>query len=165
MEGQKQHLEGKTPEERLVALGIELPASPKPPAGLYKPVVIVGSLAYVSGQIPVDPATGEIKKGKLGKDIELEEGYQAARICGLSLLLQLRGELGSLNRVKRVVKLLGLVNATETYELHPRVINGCSELLRDVFGEAGVGARSAIGVASLPFNAATEVEGIFEIEP
>jgi enamine deaminase RidA (YjgF/YER057c/UK114 family) len=149
-------------ENRLVELKLELPPAPKP-AGVYKPVVIAGDLAYVSGHGPLKPDKTVIT-GRVGADLDLQAGKLAARQVGLAILATVRAELGSLNRVRRVIKVLGMVNATPDFQDHPAVINGCSELFAQVFGtENGVGARSAVGMASLPGNIAVEVEAIFEI--
>jgi enamine deaminase RidA (YjgF/YER057c/UK114 family) len=149
-------------EERFAQLGLALPPAPSP-AAVYKPVVITGSLAFVSGHGPYG-ADGALITGVVGRDLSLEEGFAAARQTGLAILATLHEHLGSLDRVKRVVKLLGMVNSAPDFFDHPKVINGCSELFRDVFGEdAGVGARSAVGMV-LPGKIATEIEGIFEIE-
>lgn len=150
-------------EIRVVELKLELPPAPKP-VGVYKPIVIAGHLAYVSGHGPLKPDKSLIL-GRVGADLNLEAGKLAARQVGLAILATLRSELGSLDRVKRVIKVLGMVNATPEFREHPAVINGCSELLAEVFGkEHGIGARSAVGVASLPGNIAVEIEAIFEIE-
>lgn len=149
-------------EARLQLLALELPPAP-PRGGVYKPVVIVGNLAYVSGHGPFCH-DGTYLTGRVGADVSLEEGKAAARQTGLALLASLKSELGSLDRVQRVIKLLGMVNCTPDFEEHPKVINGCSELFAQVWGEdAGIGARSAVGMGSLPGNIAVEIEGIFEI--
>jgi enamine deaminase RidA (YjgF/YER057c/UK114 family) len=148
-------------EARIKELNLELPPAPKP-GGVYKPVVIVGNLAYVSGHGPVK-ADGSFITGKVGVDTDLQGGYQSARQTGLALLATLRQALGSLDKVKRVIKVLGMVNSTPDFGQHPAVINGCSELFRDVWGEDGVGARSAVGMGSLPSNITTEVEIIVEL--
>ena len=149
-------------EARLVELGIELPRPPKP-MGVYKPVVITGNLAFLSGHGPLRVG-GKLITGRLGLDLDVEAGYEAARVTGLCLLATLQAELGSLDRVKRLVKLLGLVRCTDSFDQQPAVINGCSELFRDVFGEeAGVGARSAVGTNALPGAIAVEIEAIFEL--
>ncbi len=149
-------------EAQLTELEITLPPAP-PKGGVYKPVVIVGSIAYVSGHGPY-LQDGSYITGKVGAGFTLDEGRNAARQTGLAMLATLRAQLGSLDRVKRVVKLLGMVNAAPDFGEHPQVINGCSELFAQVFGEdAGVGARSAVGMGSLPGNIAVEIEGIFEL--
>jgi len=150
------------PEARLAELKLELPSAPKPVA-VYKPVVICGNLAYVSGHGPVKPDKSLIT-GRVGQDLDLEAGKAGARQTGLAILATLRSELGSLDRVKRLIKVLGMVNCTPDFRDHPQVINGCSELFRDVFGpENGVGSRSAVGMGSLPGNIAVEIEAVFEI--
>ncbi len=150
-------------ETRLAELKLELPPAPKP-MGVYKPLVVVGTLAYVSGHGPLKPDKSLIK-GRVGHDLDLEGGKLAARQVGLAILATVREHLGTLNRVKRVIKVLGMVNSTENFQEHPAVINGCSQLFADVFGpDHGVGARSAVGMGSLPGNIAVEIEAIFEIE-
>ena len=150
------------PETKLHELNLELPPAPKP-VGVYKPIVIVGNLAYVSGHGPLKPDQSLIT-GRVGADVDLAGGKLAARQVGLAILATLRSELGSLDRVKRVVKVLGMVNCTPDFLDHPKVINGCSELFAEVFGaENGVGARSAVGMGSLPGNIAVEIEAIFEL--
>jgi enamine deaminase RidA (YjgF/YER057c/UK114 family) len=152
-----------TAEARLAQLGIELPSAPEP-KGLYRPVVIVGNLAHTSGHLPL-AADGLLMTGRLGAALDQQAGYAAARLTGLSILATLRRQLGSLDRVRRVVKVFGLVNSTPEFTQQPAVLNGCSELFAKVFGpEVGVGARSAVGVASLPLGAAVEIEATFEIE-
>ena len=149
-------------ETRLAELKLELPPAPKPMA-VYKPMVICGNLAYVSGHGPVKPDKTLIS-GRVGADLDMEAGKRAARQTGLAILATLRSELGSLDRVKRVIKVLGMVNCTSEFQDHPKVINGCSELFRDLFGpENGLGARSAVGMASLPGNIAVEIEAVFEV--
>ena len=151
-------------ESKLTELKLELPPAPKP-MGVYKPVVVVGNLAYVSGHGPLKPDLSLIK-GRIGADLTLEQGKAAARQTGLAILATLRANLGSLDRVKRVIKVLGMVNCTPDFRDHPAVINGCSELFRDVWGaDHGVGARSAVGMGSLPGDITTEIEVIFEITP
>jgi enamine deaminase RidA (YjgF/YER057c/UK114 family) len=148
-------------ESRLAELGISLPNPPAPVAS-YVPFVVSGNQVHVSGQISVD-AHGGIK-GKLGQDIEVEEGQAAAKLCALNLLAQVRAACGGdLDRVKRVVKIGGFVNVTPDFDPIPIVMNGCSDLMVQVFGDAGRHARSAVGVANLPLNFAVEADGIFEI--
>ncbi len=149
-------------EEKLEFLKIELP-NPPAAAGLYKPLILMGDLAYFSGHLPIT-GDGSIVVGKVGIDLSLEEGVDAARQVGLNVLATLRKELGSLNRVIQIVKILGMVNAGPDFTQHPQVINGCSELMREIWGEdQGVGARSACGVSALPAGAAVEIEGIIKI--
>ena len=152
-----------TPETRFAELKLELPPAPKPVA-VYKPLVVVGNLAYVSGHGPLKPDKSLIT-GRVGADLDVNAGKAAARQVGLAILATVRAELGSLDHVKRVVKVLGMVNSTPEFRDHPAVINGCSELFAEVFGpEKGIGARSAVGMGSLPGNIAVEIEAIFEIE-
>lgn len=149
-------------EARLTELGLTLPAAP-PKGGVYKPVVILGNAAYVSGHGPYR-SDGTYITGRVGENLTLDEGKAAARQVGLAMLATLKSELGSLDRVKRVVKLLGMVNSTADFPDHPKVINGCSELFAQVWGDDnGIGARSAVGMGSLPGNIAVEIEGIFEL--
>lgn len=151
-----------TPEHRLAQLQVELPAAPKPVA-VYKSVVIVDRLAYVSGHGPLRPDNTMIT-GVVGRDLSLDEGKAAARQVGLAILATLRDQLGNLDLVKRVVKVLGMVNTAPDFYEHPKVINGCSELFAEVWGtENGVGARSAVGMGPLPGNIAVEIEAIFEL--
>lgn len=151
-----------TPDEQITALELPLPTAP-PRGGVYNPVVIVGSIAYVSGHGPYQ-GEGEYITGRVGQDLDLAAGKAAARQTALALLATLKAELGSLNRVKRVVKLLGMVNCTPDFQDHPKVINGCSELFGQIWGEEyGIGARSAVGMGSLPGNISVEIEGIFEL--
>lgn len=150
-------------EARLSELGLELPPAPEP-KGVYRPAIISGNLAYTSGHPPV-ASDGSIVTGRVGVELDKQAGYDAARLTGLCILATLRKELGSLDRVRRVVKVLGVVNCTPEFDQQPGVINGCSELFAEVFGpEAGVGARSAIGANSLPLGTPVEIEAIFEIE-
>lgn len=150
-------------EARLRDLRLELPPAPKPLA-VYKPLVRSGNVAYVSGHGPVR-TDGSLIVGRVGDTLDLEAGKAAARQVGLAILATLRSELGSLDRVTRVVKLLGMVNSTPDFPDHPKVINGCSELFAEVFGaDRGIGARSAVGMGSLPGHIAVEIEAIFEVE-
>jgi enamine deaminase RidA (YjgF/YER057c/UK114 family) len=149
-------------EAKLVELKLELPPAPKA-GGVYKPVVIAGNMAYVSGHVSLKP-DGSIITGRVGSEVDQEFGRQAAEAAGLAILATLRANLGSLDRVKRVIKTLGMVNCTPEFKNHPEVINGCSELWGKVWGEEhGIGARSAVGFGSLPRNATIEVEAIFEL--
>jgi enamine deaminase RidA (YjgF/YER057c/UK114 family) len=149
-------------DARIAELKLELPPSQKP-AGTYIPVVQIGNLAYVSGHGPLRP-DGTSIKGVVGADLTEAQGKEAARAVGLCILSTLRNHLGTLDRVVRLVKVLGMVNAAPTFEHHPAVINGFSDLMVEVFGEAGRGARSAVGMGSLPFGIAVEVEAIFEVK-
>jgi enamine deaminase RidA (YjgF/YER057c/UK114 family) len=149
-------------DARFAELNLELPPAPKP-VGVYRPIVIAGNLAYLSGHGPLRPDNSLIT-GKLGADLSIEQGKLAARQVGLALLATLKSQLGSLSRVSRVVKVLGMVNATPDFLEHPSVINGASELFAAVWGpNHGVGARSAVGMGSLPTNIAVEIEMIVEL--
>lgn len=151
-----------TPESRLAALALELPPAPVPVA-VYKPVVVVGNIAYVSGHGPLR-VDKTLITGVVGRDLNLDAGKFAARQVGLAILATLRAHFGSLDRVKRVVKVLGMVNSAPDFYEHPKVINGCSELFADVWGaDNGIGARSAVGMGPLPGNIAVEIEAIFEV--
>ena len=149
-----------TIDERLAELGITLPKAAAPVAA-YVPVVIDGRRAYVSGQLPF--VNGELVKGRLGESVPLDEGVAASRACGLMILAQLKAALGSLDRVERVVKLGAFINSTADFQDQPRIANGASELMAEVFGEAGKHARSAVGVPVLPLGAAVEVDAIVAI--
>lgn len=149
-------------EATFQSLNLQLPPAPKA-MGVYKPIVIIGDLAYLSGHGPLRPDKTLIT-GRLGEDMDVAAGYEAARATGLALLATLRENLGTLDRIVRLVKVLGLVRCTDAFDAQPAVINGCSELFRDVFGEdAGVAARSAIGTNALPGGIAVEIEAIFQI--
>jgi enamine deaminase RidA (YjgF/YER057c/UK114 family) len=149
-------------EARLQELKLELPPAPKA-VGLYRPAVEVGGLLYLSGHGPLKP-DGTLIKGRVGEDLDAAAGFQAARQTGLAMLATLRRHCGTLDAIARLVKTFGLVHATQAFTDHPAVINGFSELMRDVFGEErGVAARSAVGAASLPSGMAVEVEAIFEL--
>lgn len=148
-------------EKRLIELGLTLPNASAPVAN-YVPAVESQGLLYLSGQIPRGPE-GPKFLGRLGAGLSVEEGAAAARLCALALLAQARAKLGDLDRIKRVVKLVGFVNSAPDFLDQPKVINGASNFFVEVFGEAGRHARSAVGVASLPLGVAVEVEAIFEI--
>ncbi len=152
-----------SPEKRLQELGITLPTPPKPVAK-YKPAVLLGNVLYVSGHGPAkgDPA---LMAGKLGAGLSVEQGKECAKLVGINILSTVKATLGSLDRVKRLVKTLGMVNATPDFRDQPVVINGFSDLMAQVFGEdAGVGARSAVGMGSLPGDLPVEIECIFELQ-
>ncbi len=150
-------------EARLTSLGLELPPAPKP-AGVYQPALVVANLCYVSGHGPLR-SDGTLITGRVGDDLTQQQGYDAARQTGLAILATLRAHLGSLDRIRRVVKLLGMVRCTSQFDQQPAVINGCSELLAELLGpDAGVGTRSAVGLHALPGGIAVEIEGIFEVQ-
>jgi enamine deaminase RidA (YjgF/YER057c/UK114 family) len=151
-------------DAKIAELGLKLPPAPQP-MGVYKPIVMVGNMAYLSGHGPL-LADKTLITGRVGVEVDQHGGYDAARQTGLALLATLRENLGSLDRVVRLVKVLGMVNCVPEFTEHPAVINGCSELFRDVFGpDTGVAARSAVGMGSLPGNIPVEIEAIFEIKP
>ena len=147
---------------RLSELGIALPAAAAPVAA-YVPVVVAGNVAHVSGQLPF--VDGQLVTGRLGEDVSLEQGQAAARACGLMILAQLEAALGSLDRVERIVKLGAFVSSTSDFTDQPKVANGASELMAEVFGEAGRHARSAVGVPVLPLGAAVEVDAVVAVRP
>jgi enamine deaminase RidA (YjgF/YER057c/UK114 family) len=149
------------PESRIVALNLSLPPAPKP-VGVYKPVLIIDKMLYVSGQGPVK-SDGTFITGKVGDTLTLEEGKMAARQVGLTMLSTIQSQIGDLNKIRRIIKVLGMVNSTADFGQHPAVINGFSELMAAVFGEDnGIGVRSAVGMF-LPMNIAVEIEAVFEI--
>lgn len=152
-------------EEKILALGIELPNAPQS-AGSYVQVAITGNLVFVSGQIPVEPGSIPMQvkyKGKVGKDISLEEGQEAARLCTINALAQLKSTLGSLEKIRKFVKVSGFVNCDASFSNHPQIINGASDFIVQLFGEKGRHSRSAIGASSLPLDSAVEIEFIVEI--
>lgn len=148
-------------EKRIRELGLQLPQVPTPAAN-YINAVRTGNLVYLSGTVPARP-DGTIPKGKVGADVSTDEAAEHARLAGLNILAILKQELGDLDRARRVIKLLGMVNALPDFREHSRVINGCSDLFEQVFGAKH--ARSAIGVGSLPFGITVEVEAIIEVDP
>jgi len=150
-------------EARIKELGITLPPPPKP-AGNYVPGVRVGHLLFLSGHGPLHVEGKSRPKGKVGREISAEEGYQIAREVGINLLGSTRSLLGSLDKVKRVVKVLGMVNSAEGFGEQPKVINGFSDLMVEVFGDNGRHARSAVGMAELPFGIPVEIEMVLEVE-
>ena len=151
-----------TPDERFAALNVELPPAPTP-LGVYKPFLIDGNHCYVSGHGPL-LSDKTLIKGRVGADMNMEEAKQAAQQVGLAILATLKQNLGSFNKIKKVIKVLGMVNCTSDFERHPFVINGCSELFAKVWGEDnGVGVRSAVGMGSLPDNIPVEIEALFEL--
>jgi enamine deaminase RidA (YjgF/YER057c/UK114 family) len=155
-----------SPEARLAAklveLGLQLPPASEP-KGVYRPLVVLGDLVYTSGHLPA-AADGNLMTGRLGQELDVAAGYRAAQLAGLNILASLRREFGALDRITRVVKVLGAVNSTPDFTQQPAVLNGCSELFAAVFGpDAGVGARSAIGVNTLPLGVPVEIEAIFQL--
>lgn len=149
-------------EKKLEQLGLQLPPAP-PPGGVYRPILEYGSTLYVSGHGPV-LEDGSLIVGRLGVDMTIEDGYAAARQVGLTMLSTLKAQLGDLNRIKRLVKTLGMVRCDPSFADHPKVINGFSELFRDLLGpELGVGVRSAVGMNALPGGIAVEIEAMFEL--
>ena len=151
-----------SPEESLRKMGIELP-DPVAPKGIYRNVLVSGNLVMTSGHLPSDE-NGNLILGKVGLELDQDAGFAAARQAGLAVLASLREALGSLDRIERVVKILGFVNCPPDFTAQPAVSNGCSELFRDVFGDAnGIGIRSAVGTSSLPLGVAVELEAVFEV--
>jgi enamine deaminase RidA (YjgF/YER057c/UK114 family) len=148
-------------DEKLKSLGIELPTPPNP-AGAYIPVVISNNLAFVSGQIPMKDGK-VIFEGKVN-DENLEEARKSARLCAINILAQLKRELGTLDKILKIVRVSGFVNSESNFAQHPKVINAASELFFEIFGEKGQHARMAVGVSSLPLNSMTEIDAIVEIE-
>ena len=149
-------------EKTLEEMGLKLPSVPAPVAA-YVPGVLDGSLVYPSGQLPTE--NGALRKGKLGADMTVEEGYEAARTAVLNCLAVVKSLAGSLDRVERIVKVVGDVNSAPDFEAQPKVVNGASELLGQLFGDAGVHSRSAVGVSSLPLGACCEIELIVRLKP
>jgi enamine deaminase RidA (YjgF/YER057c/UK114 family) len=155
-------MEQKTPEQRFAELGLKLPPAPAP-LGVYKPCVVDGKYLNVSGHGPVQEDRSLII-GRIGEDMDMEQGKLAARQVGLAILSTIKTNIGSLDKIKRVIKVLGMVNCTPDFKKHPYVINGCSELFAKVWGdENGIGVRSAVGMGSLPDNIPVEVEALFEM--
>jgi enamine deaminase RidA (YjgF/YER057c/UK114 family) len=154
--------QNKDPEAQLKELGIQL-IKPVAPVANYVKAVRVGNMVYLSGHGPDKPGGGYIT-GKVGSDLTVDQAKDAARVTGISLLSTLKAEIGDLNKVKRIVKVFGMVNAVPAFEQHPQVINGCSDLMVQVFGENGKHARSAVGMCSLPMNIAVEIEMIVELK-
>ncbi|CAN5423366.1 RidA family protein [soil metagenome] len=151
-------------EENFAALGLNLPPAPTP-IGVYVPALINGNLLYLSGHGTLKE-DGTLIKGRIGEDMDMEAGKLAARQVGLAMLATIKNHVGSLDKIKRVIKVLGMVNCVSTFEKHPYIINGCSELFAAVWGrENGIGVRSAIGMGSLPDNIPVEIEAIFELTP
>jgi enamine deaminase RidA (YjgF/YER057c/UK114 family) len=150
------------PEQRLRELGIQLRTPPTPVAN-YVTAVRTGNLVFLAGHGPRKPEGGYVA-GRVGRDLTLKQGYEAARLTAIDLLASLKAEIGDLNKVKRVVKVMGMVNSDESFTQHPKVVNGCSDLLVAVFGDRGRHARCAVGMGSLPFNIPVEIDIIVEVE-
>ena len=157
-------MENISAETRLEQLGLSLPplTSPK---GIYKPCLVDGKYLYVSGHGPYNNDGSQLM-GRIGKEVDIEQGKMAARQVGLAILSTIKNKLGSLDKVKRVIKILGMVNCDNDFEKHPYVINGCSELFAQIWGEEnGIGVRCAVGMGSLPGNISVEIEALFELQP
>jgi enamine deaminase RidA (YjgF/YER057c/UK114 family) len=155
-------MDNLTPDQRFEQLKLNLPPAPKP-IGVYKPFLIVDKFVYVSGHGTVKD-DGTLIIGRIGKDMDMESGKLAAQQVGLAILATLKKNLGSFNKIKRVIKVLGMVNCVSEFERHPYIINGCSELFAKVWGEEnGVGVRSAVGMGTLPDNIPVEIEAMFEL--
>ena len=148
-------------DEKIESLGIVLPTPPKP-AGAYLPVVISNNLAYVSGQIPIKDGK-VVFEGKVNDD-NIQEGEKSARLCAINILAQLKRELGSLDKISKIVKVCGFVNSDPNFTQHPKVVNAASDLFFEIFGENGQHARIALGVSSLPLDSMTEIDAIVQIE-
>ena len=153
-----------TREEKLESVGYPLDRVPKPGA-IYKPVVVHGTTAYVSGAVPFDGDGNLVSVGKVGRDLDIEEAQKIAALCAANVLRVVRAELGSLDRIVRVLRIGGYVNSTDTFTNQHLVINGASQLLADVLGDAGPHARTAIGMAQLPLGSSVEVDAILEVTP
>lgn len=152
----------QSPEQNFEKLGLILPPAPKP-LGVYIPSLVVGNFLYLSGHGTVK-TDGSLIIGRIGEDLDIEQGKLAARQVGLAMLATIKASIGSLDKVKRVIKVLGMVNCVPSFERHPYVMNGCSELFASVWGqEMGIGVRSAVGMGSLPDNIPVEIEGLFEL--
>lgn len=155
-------MENFTAEQKFAATGLILPPAPAP-KGVYKPCLIDGKYLYVSGHGPLKN-DGSLIIGRVGADIDIEQGKSAAQQVGLTILATIKTNLGSLDKIKRVIKVLGMINCVPDFEKHPYVMNGCSELFRNIWGEEnGVGVRSAVGMGSLPDNIPVEIEAMFEL--
>ena len=152
-------------EKKLTALGLTLPPIPTPVAN-YIPAVRTGNLVFISGHGPVTMVDGKVSyiRGKVGRELTVEQGYEAAKVVTLNILQSLKGVIGDLDKVRRIVKLLGFVNCTEDFPDQPKVINGASDLLVELYGERGRHARSAVGMYQLPFGIAVEIEMVVEVD-
>ena len=148
-------------EDQLDRLGLTIP-NPAKPAGSYKPCLIIDNIAYISGQGPL-LEDGTFAKGVIGKDVDIETGQKHAQRCGLAILSALKNEVGDLDKVEQLMKITGFVNCISDFTQQPSIINGCSDLMKEVFGDKGVHARAAVGVNSLPLGFTVEIEAIFKI--
>ena len=148
-------------EDQLDRLGLTIP-NPAKPAGSYKPCLIVDNIAYISGQGPL-LEDGTFAKGVIGKDVDIETGQKHAQRCGLAILSALKNEVGDLDKVEQLMKITGFVNCVSDFTQQPSIINGCSDLMKEVFGDKGVHARAAVGVNSLPLGFTVEIEAIFKV--
>ena len=148
-------------EDQLDRLGLTIP-NPAKPAGSYKPCLIVDNIAYISGQGPL-LEDGTFAKGVIGKDVDIETGQKHAQRCGLAILSALKNEVGDLDKVEQLMKITGFVNCISDFTQQPSIINGCSDLMKEIFGDKGVHARAAVGVNSLPLGFTVEIEAIFKI--
>lgn len=156
------YTQAKSAEEQFAQLGLSLPPAPAP-LGVYKPFLIDGKYLYISGHGPV-LNNKTLITGRIGRDMDMEQGKLAARQVGLTILSTIRTHVGDLDSIKRVIKILGMVNCTPEFEKHPYIINGCSELFAEIWGEEnGIGVRSAVGFGSLPDNIPVEIEAVFEL--
>ena len=149
-------------EDQLDRLGLTIP-NPAKPAGSYKPCLIIDNIAYISGQGPL-LEDGTFAKGVIGKDVDIETGQKHAQRCGLAILSALKNEVGDLDKVEQLMKITGFVNCISDFTQQPSIINGCSDLMKEVFGDKGVHARAAVGVNSLPLGFTVEIEAIFKIQ-
>ncbi len=161
-EQSNQNINGIDVEERIRELGIQL-YTPEPPIANYVRAVQTGNLVFLAGHGPRKPEGGYVT-GKVGEDIDIEQAKEAARLTAISLLSSLKAEIGNLNRVKRIVRVFGMVNCKESFTDQPQVINGCSDLLVEIFGESGKHARAAVGMISLPINISVEIEMVVELK-
>lgn len=155
-------MEQQSAEHQFAQLGLTLPPAPTP-LGVYKPLLVDGKYLYVSGHGPVQ-VNRSLIIGRIGEDMDMDQGKLAARQVGLAIISTIKTNIGSLDKIKRVIKILGMVNCISTFQKHPYIINGCSELFATIWGEEnGVGVRSAVGMGSLPDNIPVEIEAIFEL--
>ena len=162
VEAEKESINTTSPEAKLQELGIEL-STPSSPVANYVNTVQVGNLLFISGKGPLQ-SNGEYIKGKVGQNLTIEDGYNAARLTAINLISTLKASIGDLNKVRRIVRVTGMVNASSEFTDHPKVVNGCSDLLVEVFGDKGKHTRAAVGMNSLPSNIAVEIDMIVQVE-